>query len=517
VVGPFINPDFHPMKGPMTTQSLRGMANHGPMHWRGDRTNGSGPGGSQPDGGTFNEVAAFKKFNPAFVGLIGRSAQLTPSEMQAFTDFILQVTYPPNPIRNLDDSLTPAQMNGRNFFFGPLSDTFKDCNGCHVLQEGANPKASAPGFFGTDGRSSFENETQVLKIPHLRNMYQKVGMFGMAAVPFFNPGNNGFQGDQIRGFGFLHDGSADTLFRFHNATVFNQNNQINPTGLTVDAAGDALRRDIDAFMMAFPSNMKPIVGQQITRTSDNGATVDPRINLLEQQADDGACDLVVKARLGGVERGWLYVGGGEFEGDRVGEPFLTDSAIRALATTAGQEVTFTCVPLGSGVRIGVDRDGDTYGDADEVDNGSDPADAGSVPTGVSPVCQTISPVEFKTANLSDRTGRLSARADVLLGTYTQQAVSATASDSDGAIFADGVAGNLIVPKGSSFKYKGPRGSVGLTDVSVREKRNSGGIFTVSVKTKDAWVEGAADEDETTTRVTLNIGGKCFSANAKHVR
>jgi hypothetical protein len=28
---------FHPMKGPMTTQSLRGMAGEGPMHWRGDR------------------------------------------------------------------------------------------------------------------------------------------------------------------------------------------------------------------------------------------------------------------------------------------------------------------------------------------------------------------------------------------------------------------------------------------------------------------------------------------------
>ena len=31
------------MKGPMTTQSLRGMANHGPMHWRGDRTGGNDP------------------------------------------------------------------------------------------------------------------------------------------------------------------------------------------------------------------------------------------------------------------------------------------------------------------------------------------------------------------------------------------------------------------------------------------------------------------------------------------
>ena len=31
------------MKGPMTTQTLRGMANHGPMHWRGDRTGGNVP------------------------------------------------------------------------------------------------------------------------------------------------------------------------------------------------------------------------------------------------------------------------------------------------------------------------------------------------------------------------------------------------------------------------------------------------------------------------------------------
>ena len=43
------NPDFHPLKGPMTTQSLRGMANDGPMHWRGDRTGGNDPGGDPLD------------------------------------------------------------------------------------------------------------------------------------------------------------------------------------------------------------------------------------------------------------------------------------------------------------------------------------------------------------------------------------------------------------------------------------------------------------------------------------
>src|SRR5262249_8662974 len=33
---------FHPMKGPMTTQTLRGMVNHGAMHWRGDRADQNG-------------------------------------------------------------------------------------------------------------------------------------------------------------------------------------------------------------------------------------------------------------------------------------------------------------------------------------------------------------------------------------------------------------------------------------------------------------------------------------------
>src|SRR5690606_11402540 len=97
---------FRPVKGPMTTQSLRGLANHGPMHWRGDRTGGNDEPSSQPDSGTFNEDLAFKKFNVAFEGLNGRHEQLNDNDMQAFTDFILQITYPPNPIRNLDNSLT---------------------------------------------------------------------------------------------------------------------------------------------------------------------------------------------------------------------------------------------------------------------------------------------------------------------------------------------------------------------------------------------------------------------------
>ena len=37
-----------------------------------------------------------------------------------------------------------------------------------------------PGFFGSDGRYSFEAEVQIFTVAHLRNAYQKVGMFGGA-------------------------------------------------------------------------------------------------------------------------------------------------------------------------------------------------------------------------------------------------------------------------------------------------------------------------------------------------
>ncbi len=383
--GPFIgttviNPDFHPLKGPMATQSLRGMANHGPMHWRADRTGGNDEPSAQPDSGSFDEDAAFKKFAGAFADLLGRDAALSDAEMQAFTDFMLQVTYPPNPVRALDNSLTPAQQQGRDFFFDvPSNIVFHiTCEACHVLNPTANPGDVAPGFFGADGRSAFPFGSQVLKVPHLRNMYQKVGMFGMAPIPVFNPGNNDFKGDQVRGFGFIHDGSVDTMFRFVSVLPFTQGPD-NPTGLPANAEGDAMRRKLEDFMMVFDSNMAPIVGQQVTLTRANASVVGSRISLLIARANAGECALVVKTQLGPHEQGFFYNGSGRFLSDRARLPEIPDSALRLLASTGHNELTYTCVPPGSGRRIGIDRDGDGFLDGDERDAGSNPADPASHP------------------------------------------------------------------------------------------------------------------------------------------
>ena len=82
----------------------------------------------------------------------------------------------------------------------------------------------------------------------------------MPVVQFFRAGNNGDMGQQIRGFGYLHDGSVDTVARFLHAQVF-----------IFDS--DTERQQLQQFLLAFDTNLAPIVGQQTTLSNTNGAVV----------------------------------------------------------------------------------------------------------------------------------------------------------------------------------------------------------------------------------------------------
>jgi DNA-binding beta-propeller fold protein YncE/mono/diheme cytochrome c family protein len=331
---------FHPLKGPMTTQTLRGLANHGPMHWRGDRS-GATPGNPA---GAFDERAAFEAFNVAFAGLLGRSGPLPAADMTAFARFALEIVSPPNPLRELDNSLSASAVNGETIYHGPVTDLVRNCNGCHALD-------ASRGFFGSDGDMSIEGEPQEFKIPQLRNLVAKVGRFDVA-------------GPQIRGFGYLHDGSIDTVLNFLRAPVF-----LFP-GFD-EAQRDLARRDVVAFLLRFPGELAPVVGQQVTLDPTSSAEVGARIDLLIARAetafvlagepDARECDLVVKSGA----RGWAYDPANRlFVPDASAEPPLEDAVLRALAA-AGQELTYTCAPPGSGTRIGIDRDRDGERDADD--------------------------------------------------------------------------------------------------------------------------------------------------------
>jgi hypothetical protein len=100
-------------------------------------------------------------------------------------------------------------------------------------------------------------------------------------------------------------------------------------------AGDRQRPQIEAFLLAFSTNLAPVVGQQITLTAASSAAVSSRLNLLRQRADAGECDLVTKVRIFDDEVGFLYVGSGAFTTDRQGLPSVPAAALRSLATDFG--------------------------------------------------------------------------------------------------------------------------------------------------------------------------------------
>jgi hypothetical protein len=234
-------------------------------------------------------------------------------------------------------------------------------------------------LFGTSGLSSFDFIPQLFKVPQLRNLYQKVGMFGNPEASGALGGDHDFKGDQVRGFGFLHDGEIDTVFRFHHGPSFSALITGPGNGGFLDGPeGEIQRRQVEAFVLAFPTNLAPIVGQQITLAADSSAEVVSRVELLRQRADAGECDLIAKTVLFEVEAGFVYLGSGRFKPDRRASPSLDEAALRLLARV-GRPMTYTCVPRGSGERIGVDRDGDGAWDGDERAAHTDPADPASKP------------------------------------------------------------------------------------------------------------------------------------------
>ena len=353
--------DFHPMKGPFATQTMRGMRFSGAMHWRGDRA--TGPAGTS----AFDANISFLNFAGAFQDLIGSLDRPSMAEMQEFADFQLQVLPPPNPVRELDNSLTAPQRRGADIYSGtrasdgvvsPLLDTLVakasfTCHECHEL-------TPSKGFFGTGGRQSFEGLSQIVKIPHLRNMYARVGMFGTPQVSFYDAPGSAPMGDQIRGFGFTGDGSTDTMFRFFTATVFRPTSNSDFPQRDPDGA----RRDMEQFMLAFDSDLAPVVGQQVTLTKDNASAAGRRVDLFVSRAQapfvskslNGSepvreCELVAHTVRDGRLRAFLYDPEAKnFMPDDDGAR-LSDAQVRAFALEAGQPVTYTAATPGSGPRL----------------------------------------------------------------------------------------------------------------------------------------------------------------------
>jgi len=314
--------NLHPMKGPMTTQTLKGLKATEPFHWRGDK-------------------ATFNDFNGAFSALLGGST-LASADMQAFADFIHTVRLPPNPNRNLDDTL-PASFGGANPQAGQntfLNEPFNGsltCNQCHTLSTGGTNRAIFSG--------QVLQEPQSMKVAHLRNLYQK------------NTYRKTVGGASLSGFGFTHDGALATIDEFLSQPVFGT--------LTSDPTR---RANLQAFMMCFPTGMAPAVGYARTVSSANAtsAAVSSDVSLLQAQAQARKIDLIGKGKVNGVVRGFYYNPVPQlYELDAAGLPGMTWAQLQSSAAAGNSLFTLMGAPPGTGVRMGIDRDADGVLDANE--------------------------------------------------------------------------------------------------------------------------------------------------------
>jgi hypothetical protein len=371
------------MKGPMTTQSLRGMAGTGPLHWRGDKTGGlTTEGVLDPEGDWQDENAALLRFNAAFTGLQGRAEPLGDADMQTFADFMLQLRYPPNPVKRLDNRDTAAETKGLELFTNnqilpPLLPDEQACIACHALP------LTTSGFVARDATRTADSAQDTFKIPQLRNMYQKVGMFGAAAGALLGQPEY-LVGEQVRGFGYLNDGSISTIdMLLHHPTNFLFPLLGLQGGLTVTEQ----RANLQAFILSIDTGLKPIVGQQLTIAAGSLAepAVQERLDLLLARAEAGDAELVVKGVWDGAARGALYRDG-QWQLDRADEPPLATTDLLAMAEVPDQSLSFTAVPPGNGERIGIDRDLDGVLDGNEKSAEPAPVDdadhAGSLGAGL---------------------------------------------------------------------------------------------------------------------------------------
>jgi hypothetical protein len=113
------------------------------------------------------------------------------------------------------------------------------------------------------------------------------------------------------------------------------------------------------------------VGQQLS-FSGGGSTLNPIANDLLTLARAGKIDLIAAQ----ADHGYVFDAATDrFMGD-ANNVALTTSALLALSGVNTQQ-TWTAVPAGLGLRLGIDRDGDGVKNATEIAQGSDPSDPAS--------------------------------------------------------------------------------------------------------------------------------------------
>jgi YVTN family beta-propeller protein len=325
------NRDLHPMKGPMVTQTLRGLALNDSalstpaaavvtkFHWRGDKP-------------------SIQSFNAVFPNLMGGTAR-PAAEMDKLADYLNSLLHHPNPNRNLDRSLK-TNLNGANASTG--RDLFIDhakshCMICHGFNGGTDQNLDLPGEYG---------RIQAIKNPPLRLVYQKASIF------------NPLAGQQsLSGFGFGSDGTLHLMPKTH--------------PYSLDSLRAANLPHLTAFLLSFDTGTAPVVGYEVTVSPANAAAPSTAGDLttMESRAAplaDGIA-LVATGNLAGVRRSFRWDAATQrYLADTAAEAPRTRAQLLALVVGADDALTFSGTLPARGASTGGDRDGDGIRDLDEA-------------------------------------------------------------------------------------------------------------------------------------------------------
>lgn len=364
-------------KGPMVTQTLRGLVNHdvpgvaqemftnAPYHWRGDR-------------------GSFGAFNGAFVALMNRTGgELAGTEMAAFTTFVETIHHPPNPEQAIDRRLAgdmggsgwdPALGSGakRGLKLYHGINFPQTCAHCHVLPEGSGNRATQTVDVG--------GVLHPIEPAALRHVFDfesglQLGSGAVSITPI-----------QVKAFGLFHNGFLQgpaTRFDFSTAHFIQRRFRSTMPGTYDPAAGPAhlaaqtaQTLDLTEFVRGLDTGTAPIIGFAFTcgtfASSNSNA-----MNLLLDQAYEANAGIVAHTRQLGVERSyWFDVVQGVFRDD-VTTGTLTPTALLALVTGANV-VVLQAVPVGSERRI------------------ADRTQLGTVDSGPAPSNVTLEPMTFPT-------------------------------------------------------------------------------------------------------------------------
>jgi YVTN family beta-propeller protein len=331
----------HPMKGPMTTQTLRGLsdANGAPLHWRGDRR-------------------FFQMFQGAFVGLLGGSG-ISNAAMQEYANFVRALAFPPNPYEPRDRVYTGNALAGKTLYgltpgnagkdYNPLQVNLK-CVTCHKANF-----ASGTDFTGSQRTVNFDAETQFFNAPTLRGAYEK-------------------EFRALTGFGAAHDGASTGVRGFLDLpdAFF---------GLPVFAGFSAAEKDnVTTFVKQWDSGLSPLVGLQQRATAANQAQFDAWLDLAEAQAQLATPWVSVVGRkhslVGAAVTGLSFEldsGSGTWRYLQDDGTWISRAQLTALVLGAQSEIVYTAVLPGTGHRLGVDRDEDGLLDGQELALGTNAA------------------------------------------------------------------------------------------------------------------------------------------------